>query len=115
MGFQATFVHTYAKLGQKNLTRMVRCDDTAHQTVWGRARYLWVTEAHNNTESLRVSGNETLCFFETCMAERRTNLWSPTFQPGSFNHCNRATAPLPLIRHENIIFTFNRVVPMWNS
>ena len=33
--------------------------------VLGRARYLLVTGAPHNIESLRVSGKETFCFFET--------------------------------------------------
>ena len=46
--------------------------------VWGRARYLSVTEASPNTESLRVSGGKT--FFEIRMPERETNPRSQTFQ-----------------------------------
>ena len=51
-----------------------------------------VTEAPHNIESLRVSGELTLCFFETCMPERRSSPRSPTFQAGSFNHSTRASA-----------------------
>ena len=41
--------------------------------VWGRARHLPATEATHNIESLRVSGEETLCFFELeCQSKRRT-------------------------------------------
>ena len=47
--------------------------------VWGRARYLSVTEAPHNTEYLRVSGKETFCFFETWMTEWGSNPRSPTF------------------------------------
>ena len=60
IGLQATFVHIWAKLGQENLLRMVRwmrwhcLPDTGIEiralAVWGRARYLSVTEAPNNTE-----------------------------------------------------------------
>ena len=32
--------------------------------VWGRTRYLSVTEALHNIESLRVSGEETCCYFK---------------------------------------------------
>ena len=32
--------------------------------VWGRACYFSVTKAPHNIESLRVSGEETFCFFE---------------------------------------------------
>ena len=31
-------------------------------SVWDRARYLSVTEAHQNIESLRMSGEETILF-----------------------------------------------------
>ena len=41
--------------------------------VWGRARYLWVTEAHHNIESLRMSREEAFCFIETWMPERGSN------------------------------------------
>ena len=68
MGFYATIMLIWAKLGQKNLLRMVRwmrwhCPpDTWFKiralAVWGRARYLSVTEAPHNIESLRVSGVE---------------------------------------------------------
>ena len=51
--------------------------------VWGRERYLSVTEAPHNIESLRTYGEETFCFFE--------NSRSPTFQGGSFNHCTRTS------------------------
>ena len=66
-------------------------DDTALQTQnSSRARYLSVTEAPHNIECSLVSGDETVCFFETWILERGTNLRSPTFQAGSFNHCTRA-------------------------
>ena len=51
--------------------------------VWGRARYLSVTDAPLNIESLQVSGEETLCFFETCRPEWDSNPRSPTFQADS--------------------------------
>ena len=34
-------------------------------TVLGRANYLSVTEASNNTDSLRISGEETIRFLKT--------------------------------------------------
>ena len=59
----------HAKLGQENLLRMVRwlrwhCPpDTVFEiralAVWGRARYLSVTEAPHNTD---VDGEETFLF-----------------------------------------------------
>ena len=63
MGIQATFVHINmikAKLGQENLLRIVRwhcIPDTQFEIralgVWGRARYLLVTEAPHDIESIR--------------------------------------------------------------
>ena len=44
-----------------------------------RLRYLSVTVARRNIESLRVSGEETFCFFETLMSEQGSNPRSPTF------------------------------------
>ena len=40
-----------------------------------------------NVESLRVSGEETFCFFETWMPERGSKPRSSTFQADSFNNC----------------------------
>ena len=62
-------------------------------SVWGRARYHLVTEVHHNIESLRVSGEETFCFFKTWRPGWGSNPRSPTFQ-GSFNHSTRAPALL---------------------
>ena len=47
-----------------------------------RARNFLVTEAPHNLESLRVSGKETVCFFETGRPEWGSNTRSPTFQTG---------------------------------
>ena len=84
----------------ENLLRMVRwmrwhCSpDTGFEirplVVWGRTRYHSVTEAPHNIESLRVSGEETFCFFEIWRAGWGSNPRSPTFQAGRFNHCTRA-------------------------
>ena len=43
--------------------------------------------------SLRVSGVETFCFFETWRPGWDSNPQSPSFQAGSFNHCTRTPAP----------------------
>ena len=43
-------------------------------------------------ESLRLSGEETCCFFDTWRLEWGSNLRSLTFQASSFNHCTMATA-----------------------
>ena len=54
-------------------------------TVWGRARYLSVTDAPHNIESLRINREETFCFFKTWMSEWGSNPRCPTFQTGNFN------------------------------
>ena len=54
--------------------------------VWSRARYLSVTEAPNNTESLRVSEEETFCFFETLKNKLNRAL-------GHFCDMNKMTLP----------------------
>ena len=69
------FVHIQAKLGQENLLRMVRwvrwhCPpDTGFEIqtleVWGRARYLLVTEAPQNTKFYEWMGKKHFCLFET--------------------------------------------------
>ena len=91
MGFYAIFVYILAKLGQENLLRMVRwhCPpDTGLEigalAVWGRARYFSVTEAPHNIASLRVSGEEKFCVFETWGPKWGSNPRSPTFQTGNF-------------------------------
>ena len=52
-----------------------------------------------NIESLRVSGEETLCFFETRRPEWGSKPQSPTFQAGSFNNCIRV--PVLNVWHHN--------------
>ena len=106
MGFYATFVQKWAKLCQECFLRMVRWMRwhwIRTPAVWGRARYLSVTEASHNIESLRVSGWETFCFFETSMAELGSSPLSPTFHEGSFNHCTmQSSFPRPeYVRTEN--------------
>ena len=64
---QATFVHIQAELGQNKLLRVLRwvrwpCPlDTGFEIqgleVWGRARYLSVTEAPHNTEFYEWMGS----------------------------------------------------------
>ena len=78
-------------------------EDTALQTqdakieLWGRARYLSVTEASQNTRSLRVSRKDTFCFLETWMPDWGSSPWFPTFQAGSFNHYTWGPATLRFI------------------
>ena len=72
--------------------------ETRALAVWGLARYLSVTDAPYNIESLRVSGEEIFCFFETLRAEWGSNPRSPTFQAGGFNHWT--SPPPPSSKHE---------------
>ena len=99
--------HIYTELSQDNLLRMVgwiRWDcppDTGFEiqapVVWGRARYLSVTEAPHNIKSLQVNEAVTICFFETWMpagGRTRDLRFSKEYivQAGSFNHCTKAPA-----------------------
>ena len=71
--------------------------------VWGRARYLSFTKALHNIESLRVSGEETFCFFETWRSEWGSSPRSPTFQAGGFNQ-----GPRPhLLKHTTTLFSLS--------
>ena len=73
--------------------------DTALQTEDSKLEP-WRSEAEHATSRsqrlstilnlLRVSGEETCCFFETWRPEWGSSPRSPTFQAGSFNHCTRA-------------------------
>ena len=85
------------KLGDGEMTRSLpsrhRYPDTGIDiralAVRGRARYLSVKEAPNNIKSLRISGEETFCFYVTWMPQLSSNPRWPTFQTGSFDHCTR--------------------------
>ena len=57
-------------------------------SVWGRTRYLSVTEAPHNIKSLRVSGEETFCFFKNLRPEWGSN-------PRSSRQLDSTTAPGP--------------------
>ena len=46
----------------------------------------------HNIEYLRMSGKETVCFFETRGPEWGLNLRSPTYQARSFNYCTKIPA-----------------------
>ena len=59
--------------------------------VWGRARYLSVTEADHNIETKHVSGEETFHFCEAWRPEWGSNPRSPTFQAGSSYHYTRTS------------------------
>ena len=86
-GLYATFVHIQAKLGQENILRMVRwviCHfplDTWFEIqtleVWGRARYLSVTEAPHNTSFTSGWGRNVFVSFKPPRPgnEPRTLAW----------------------------------------
>ena len=63
--------------------------------VWGWARYLSVSEAPHNIESLRVSGQEKLCLFETLRPEWGSNPQPPTFKAGSCMRYNSHSSISP--------------------
>ena len=72
-------------------------DDTALQTQDSKFEpWRFATETlplgHGvtNSESLRVSGEETFCPFETWRPKWGSNPRSATFQAGSIDHCTRA-------------------------
>ena len=96
-------------------------DDTALLAVWGRARYLSITEALHNIESLRVSGGETFCFCETWRPEWGSNPSSPIFQAGSFNHCTRApnrivnTIQVNTIHWGNVVLMLVHRLRCWSN
>ena len=100
IGLQATFVHIWAKLGQENLLRMVRwlrwhCStDTGFEiralAVWGRARYLSVTEAPRNTDFHTWMGKKHFCLFQT--AETGNRAPNSGVQGSGANHYPRAPA-----------------------
>ena len=76
-----TFVHIQAELGQESLLRMLRwvrwhCrPDTWFEIqtldVWGRARYLSITEAPHNTEFYEWMGKKHFWLFQTAETGKR--------------------------------------------
>ena len=67
-------------------------------------------EALHNFESLRVSGEETFCFFETRMPGRGLSPRSPTLQAGSFHHCTR---PHPPPSHSTNVLCYWEEMASW--
>ena len=67
-------------------------------------------EAPHNIRYLRVSGEETFCFFETWRPEWGSNPPFQTFQAGSFNHYTRAPAPPHCERRPLISVNFPRAI-----
>ena len=57
--------------------------------VWGRARYLSVTEAPHNTEFLRLDGEETFLF----LLNRGEKTPNSSVKGSGANHYPRAPAP----------------------
>ena len=90
-----------ARVGQENLLRMVRWmrwhypPDTGFEiralAVWGRARYLSVTEAPHNTDFYTWMGEKHVCFFQTAETGNRTP--NSSVKGSGANHYPRAPAP----------------------
>ena len=116
IGLQATFVHIQAKLGQENLLRMVRwlrwhCPpDTGFEiralAVWGRGRYLSVTEAPHNTDFHTWMGKKHFCFFQTAETGNRTP--NSGVKGSGANHYPRAPAQHlnNTLQSRNTLFSF---------
>ena len=62
--------------------------------VWGRARYLSVTEAPHNTNFHTWMGKEQFCFFQTAETGNRTP--DSGVKGSGANHYPRAPAPMLL-------------------
>ena len=92
--------HLCAKLGKEILLRMVRWlrwhwpPDTRFEiralAVWGRARYLSVTEAPHNTDFHTWMGKKHFCFFQTAETGNRTP--NSGVKGNGANHYPRAPA-----------------------
>ena len=110
-----------AKLSQENLLRMVRwvrwhCPpDTGFEiqtlVVWGRARYLSVTEAPHNTEFYEWMRKKQFCFFQTAETGKRTLSFS--VKGGGVNHYTRAPAPYAMCLRPLYIFTRSYQCAVW--
>ena len=61
--------------------------------VWGRARYLSVTEAPRNTDFHAWMGKKHFCFFQTAESGNRTP--NPGVKGSGANHYPRAPAHFP--------------------
>ena len=95
-------MHIQAKLGQENLLTMVRwlrwhCPpDTGFEiralAVWGRARYLSVTEAPHNTDFHTWMGKKHFFFFQTTETGNRTP--NSGVKGSGANHYPRAPAQI---------------------
>ena len=60
--------------------------------VWGRARYLWVTEAPHNTEFHTGMVKKHICCFQT--AETGNRIPNSSVKGSGANHYPRAPAPI---------------------
>ena len=105
-----------AKLGQESLMLMVRWGiwhwppDTWFEIqtleVWGRARYLFVTEDPHNTELYEWMGKKHFCFFQT--ADTGTRAPSSSVKgSGAINHYPKAPALLYACNQCTPIYQFN--------
>ena len=68
--------------------------------VWGRARYLSVTEAPRNTDFHTWMGKKHFCFFQTAESGNRTP--NSGVKGSGANHYPRAPAPSPQPRRGNM-------------
>ena len=100
------YAHKSYKLGEENLLRMVRwmtrhCPpDTGIEIILARARYLSVTEAPRNIESLRVSAIEAFCFFWNLKAREGFEPEISDFPSRQLNYSTKAPAPwIAVARH----------------
>ena len=63
--------------------------------VWGRARYLSVTEAPGNTEFHEWMGKKQFCFFQAAETGKRTP--NSSMKGSGANHYPRA--PVHVVKH----------------
>ena len=97
-----SLVYEKNEMNRENLLRMVRwlrwhCPpDTGFEiralAVWGRARYLSVTEAPHNTNFHTWMGKKQFCFFQT--AETGNRAPDSGLKDSGANHYPRAPAQL---------------------
>ena len=118
-------VHIQAKLGQENLLRMVRwvrwhCPPNTGfeiQTleVWGRTRYLSVTEVPHNTEFHKLMRKKHFCCF--FKPPRPWNEQPNTSVKGSgANHYPRAAAQqIYKFIHQRILYRGKLVLKHWKE
>ena len=114
------FARVEAKLGQENLLRMVRwhCPpDTGFEiralAVWGRARYLLVTESPQSPQYWIFTSEwgEGTCFCEAWTSEWRTSPRTSVLAPPTFVACLCHIYKIKNIQNNNI---FQPVSSTWS-